>query len=137
MLEPRPNPATLPAAASYHWTPALQGEFLGHLAAMGSVRGAALYVQMTPRAASDLRDRRAVGWAAAILVARASRHSSAILSSPRRPSGTILILFSAEKCRRVARRISFTTRSAEAFDWPECFGLISVPSSLRRDQNTH
>ena len=75
MLEPRPNPATLPAAASYHWTPALQGEFLGHLAAMGSVRGAALFVQMTARAAYDLRDRRSglafkLGWAAAILVAR-------------------------------------------------------------------
>ena len=75
MLEPRPNPAALPAPASYHWTPALQGEFLGHLAAMGSVRGAALFVQMTARAAYDLRDRRAglafkLGWAAAILVAR-------------------------------------------------------------------
>lgn len=75
MLEPHPNPAALPAPASYHWTPALQGEFLGHLAAMGSVRGAALFVQMTARAAYDLRDRRAglafkLGWAAAILVAR-------------------------------------------------------------------
>ena len=75
MLEPVPNPATLPAAASYHWTPALQGEFLGHLAAMGSVRGAALFVQMTTRAAYDMRDRREglafkLGWAAAILVAR-------------------------------------------------------------------
>ena len=44
------------------------------------------------------------------------RHSSAMLSSPRRPSSTIRILSSAEKCRRVARRMSFTTRSAEAFD---------------------
>jgi hypothetical protein len=35
------------------------------------------------------------------------------------------------KCRRVARGISFTTRSAEALEWPECFGLIFVPSSLR------
>lgn len=75
MLEPSPNPITIPAPASYHWTPALQGEFLGHLAAMGSVRGAALFVQMTARAAYDLRDRRnglafKLGWAAAILVAR-------------------------------------------------------------------
>jgi hypothetical protein len=75
MLEPAPNPATLPAPASYHWTPALQSEFLGHLAALGSVRGAALFVQMTTRAAYDLRDRRSglafkLGWAAAILVAR-------------------------------------------------------------------
>ena len=50
---------------------------------------------------------------------------------PRRTSSTILILSSAEKCRRVARRISFTTRLAEAFGWPECFGLILVPASLR------
>ena len=75
MLEPAPNPAALPAPISYHWTPALQAEFLGHLAAMGSVRGAALFVQMTTRAAYDLRDRRSglafkLGWAAAILVAR-------------------------------------------------------------------
>ena len=33
------------------------------------------------------------------------RHGSAMLSSPRRPSSTIRILSSAEKCRRVARRI--------------------------------
>src|SRR3546814_16655087 len=42
------------------------------------------------------------------------QHSSAMLSSPRRPSSTILILSSAEKCRRVARRMSFTSRSAGA-----------------------
>lgn len=75
MLEPAPNPADLPAPASYHWTPALQAEFLGHLAAMASVRGAALFVQMSPRAAYDLRQRRdslafKLGWAAAILIAR-------------------------------------------------------------------
>ena len=58
MLEPAPNPAHLPAPASYHWTPSLQAEFLGHLAAMASVRGAALFVQMSPRAAYDLRQRR-------------------------------------------------------------------------------
>jgi hypothetical protein len=43
------------------------------------------------------------------------RHSSAMLSSPRRLSSTMRILSSAEKCRRVARRMSFTTRSAGAF----------------------
>ena len=35
------------------------------------------------------------------------RHSSAMLSSPRRPSSTICILSWAENCRRVARRMSF------------------------------
>ena len=62
------------------------------------------------------------------------RHSSAMLSSPRKPSNTILILLSAEKCRRVLRRMSFTTYSA-GFLALECFGLIFVPSSLRRDPN--
>lgn len=33
----------------------------------------------------------------------------------RGPSSTMRILSSAEKCRRVARQISFTTRSAGAF----------------------
>lgn len=35
--------------------------------------------------------------------------------TPRRPSSTMRILSSAEKCRRVCRRMSFTTRSAGAF----------------------
>lgn len=35
------------------------------------------------------------------------RHNSAMLSSPRRPSRTIRILSSDEKCRRVARRIRY------------------------------
>lgn len=43
------------------------------------------------------------------------RHSSAMLSSPRRPSSTMRILSPAEKCRRVWRRTSFTTASAGAF----------------------
>jgi hypothetical protein len=38
-----------------------------------------------------------------------------MLSSPRRPSSAIRILSSAEKCRRVARRISLTTCSAGFF----------------------
>lgn len=75
MLESLPPPTDIPAPASYHWAPALQAEFLGHLAAMASVRGAALFVQMSPRAAYDLRQRRdglafKLGWAAAILIAR-------------------------------------------------------------------
>src|SRR5207344_357084 len=40
------------------------------------------------------------------------RHSSAMLSSPRRPSSTMRIFSSAEWCRRVARRISRTVFSA-------------------------
>ena len=40
------------------------------------------------------------------------RHSSAMLSSPRRPSSTMRIFSSAEWCRRVARRISRTIFSA-------------------------
>ena len=56
----------------------------------------------------------------------------------RRPSSTILILPSAEKCRRVRRRISFATTSAEAFRsefLKEGLGFISVPLSPRRDPN--
>ncbi len=34
------------------------------------------------------------------------RHSSAMLSSPRRPSSTMRIFSSTKNCRRVARRIS-------------------------------
>ena len=59
---------------------------------------------------------------------------SAMLSSPRRPSSTIRILSSAEKCRRVVPRMSFTTCSA-GFLGLEDLGLIFVPSSLRRDPN--
>ena len=46
-----------------------------------------------------------------------------MVSSPRRPYSTIRILSSAEKCRRVARRMSFTTCSA-GFLALEDFGLI-------------
>src|SRR5690606_29535584 len=51
-----------------------------------------------------------------------------MLSSPRKPSSTIRILSSAEKCRRVARRMSFTTCSA-GFLALEDLGFILVPSS--------
>src|SRR5688500_19033281 len=49
-----------------------------------------------------------------------------MLSSPRRPSSTTRIFSSAEKCRRVARRMSLTTCSAGAFSGPG-FGLIFAP----------
>jgi hypothetical protein len=55
-----------------------------------------------------------------------------------KPSSTILILSSAEKCQRVARRMSLTTVSADALarDFAlRDFGFIFVPSSLRRSQN--
>ena len=40
------------------------------------------------------------------------RHSSAMVSSPRNPSSTTRIFSSAEKCRRVARRMSLIASSA-------------------------
>src|SRR6185295_3611791 len=54
------------------------------------------------------------------------RQSSAMLSSPRSPSSTTRILSSAEKCRRVARRMSFTTCSAGSLTGPD-FCLIFAP----------
>ncbi len=51
------------------------------------------------------------------------QHSSAMRSSPRRPSSTMRIFSSAENCRRVARRMSFTTLSAGSFTGPD-FCLI-------------
>src|SRR6476660_8401857 len=49
-----------------------------------------------------------------------------MLSSPRRPSSTILILSSAEKCRRVCRRMSLIASSAEPVGII-CFCLIIAP----------
>ena len=43
------------------------------------------------------------------------RHSSAILSSPRKPARTIRIFSSAEYCLRVARRMALMTFSASSF----------------------
>src|SRR5436190_14301860 len=54
------------------------------------------------------------------------RQSSAILFSPRRPSSTMRILSSAEKCRRVARRMFFTTWVAGSFSGTD-FCLIFAP----------
>src|SRR5262245_26937573 len=49
-----------------------------------------------------------------------------MLSSPRRPSSTVRILSSAEKCRRVARRMFFTTCVAGSFSGTD-FCLIFAP----------
>src|SRR4029453_19241864 len=49
-----------------------------------------------------------------------------MLSSPRRPSSTMRILSSAEKCRRVARRMFFTTCVAGSFSGTD-FCLIFAP----------
>src|ERR1700676_1087528 len=81
------------------------------------------------------------------------RHSSAMLSSPRRPAITMRIFSSAEYCRRVARRISRTRLSASS-ESVSTFDLIvrsfavkmssksSLPQSLTSVQlvltgNTH
>src|SRR3990167_11241418 len=55
------------------------------------------------------------------------RHNSAMLSAPRSPSSTMRIVSSAEKGRRVARRISFMTCSAGALTGTD-FCLIFAPS---------
>src|SRR6476619_5199787 len=50
------------------------------------------------------------------------RQSSEIFSSPRNPSSTIRIFSSAEYCRRVWCRMSFSTCSAGALPGPDfCF----------------
>ena len=49
-----------------------------------------------------------------------------MLSSPRRPSNTMRIFSSAEKCRRVARRMSLMVSSAGCFSGPD-FCLIFAP----------
>lgn len=57
------------------------------------------------------------------------RHGSAMLSSLRSRSSTILILSSAEKCRRVHRRMSFTTVSTDALA-----GDLRKEGRLRRSE---
>ena len=59
------------------------------------------------------------------------RHSEAMLSSPRRPSITIRIFSSAEKHRRVFRRMSRTAYSADAFFAMDSFSSRSREPSLR------
>src|ERR1700682_5022573 len=58
-----------------------------------------------------------------------------MLSSPRRPSSTMRIFSSAENCRRVARRMSFTTCSAGSFTGPD-FCLIFAPSKATMSQKS-
>ena len=58
-----------------------------------------------------------------------------MLSSPRRPSNTMRILSSAEKCRRVARRMSFTTFSADSFTGRD-FCLIFAPCKATMSQKS-
>ncbi|WP_260580284.1 hypothetical protein [Sphingopyxis sp. PET50] len=75
MTDAMDDPAAIPAPASYHWTPALQRDFLEHVAGTGSVRIAASRVGMSPSAAYQLRQRAEgaafrLGWAAAVLLAR-------------------------------------------------------------------
>lgn len=50
--------------------------------------------------------------------------------APRRPSSTIRILSSAEKCRRVARRMSLTTCSAGLFAFAILVRIFVVPSDI-------
>jgi hypothetical protein len=54
------------------------------------------------------------------------RRAVALLSSPRSPSNTTRIFSSAEKCRRVARRMSLIASSAGCFSGPD-FCLIFAP----------
>ena len=61
------------------------------------------------------------------------RHSSAMLSLPRRPSSTIRIFSSAEYCLRVARRMSLTTFGAGSLCLPDSC-LISTPSMVTMSQ---
>src|SRR3954452_21142754 len=48
-----------------------------------------------------------------------------MLSSPRKPVSTMQIFSSAENCRRVARRIPFTTCSAGSFTGPDFFSICA------------
>lgn len=69
------DPATIPAPASYHWTPALQRDFLESFAATGSVKISAARVGMSPAAVYQLKQRPQgaafrLGCAAAVLIAR-------------------------------------------------------------------
>src|SRR3954470_3270759 len=58
-----------------------------------------------------------------------------MLSSPRKPVSTMRIFSSAENCRRVARRISFTTCSAGSFTDPD-FCPICAPSMATMGQKS-
>src|SRR5207248_11387226 len=58
-----------------------------------------------------------------------------MLSSPRSPSSTMRILSSAEKCRRVARRMVFSTCVAGSFTGPD-FCLIFAPRKATMSQKS-
>src|SRR5437764_11772838 len=58
-----------------------------------------------------------------------------MLSSPRSPSSTMRILSSAEKCRRVARRMVFSTCVAGSFTGPD-FCLIFAPRKATMSQRS-
>src|SRR5271155_4482873 len=61
------------------------------------------------------------------------RHSSATLSSPRKPAITMRTFSSAEYNRRVARLISRTAFSASS-ECVSAFDLISAPFALKMSQ---
>src|SRR5271170_1057598 len=61
------------------------------------------------------------------------RHSSATLSSPRKPAITMRTFSSAEYNRRVARLISRTACSASS-ECVSAFDLISAPFALKMSQ---
>src|SRR3954470_14813471 len=58
-----------------------------------------------------------------------------MLSSPRKPVSTMRIFSSAENCRRVPRRIFFTTCSAGSFTGPD-FCPICAPSMATMGQKS-
>jgi hypothetical protein len=82
------------ARNDYRWTPACQRAFLEELACSGSVRAACAHVAKSPRAAYGLRFRRdgaalALGWDAAILIARAVVRGKRICDNT--PSFSLLV----------------------------------------------
>jgi hypothetical protein len=56
--------------------------------------------------------------------------SSAMLSSPRSPSSTMRIFSSAEKCRRVARRMSLIASSAGCFSGPDFCLIFALAATM-------
>src|ERR1700722_11196950 len=64
------------------------------------------------------------------------RHSSEMFSSPRSPSSTMRIFSSAEYCRRVWRRMSFSTCSAGALPGPD-FCFIFAPHGYDEPEILH
>jgi 3-polyprenyl-4-hydroxybenzoate decarboxylase len=69
----------------------------------------------------------------AAAISSGSFQSSAMLSSPRKPSNTMRIFSSAKNCRRVARRMVLMTCSAGSFAGAD-FCLIFAPSRATMNQ---